>query len=80
MHTSVIFDIICMKVWLIYVITRTEYVVIEKMKLKKVLTFDDIKHIIDRSKETTHKFIMNMIEKQLIKEISTEKYTLVENK
>ena len=49
-------------------VTRTEYVVIEKMKLKKVLTFDDIKHIIDRSKETTHKFIMNMIEKQLIKE------------
>lgn len=69
-----------MKVWPIYTVTRTEYVVIEKMKLKKVLTFDDIKHIIDRSKETTHKFIMNMIEKQLIKEISTEKYTLVENK
>lgn len=61
-------------------VTRTEYVVIEKMKLKKVLTFDDIKHIIDSSKEATHKFIMNMIEKQLIKEISTEKYTLVENK
>lgn len=60
--------------------TRTEYVVIEKMKLKKVLTFDDIKHIIDRSKEAAHKFIMNMIEKQLIKEISTEKYILVENK
>lgn len=61
-------------------ITRTEYVVIEKMKFKKVLTFNDIKHITDRSKETTRKFIMNMIEKQLIKEISTEKYTLVENK
>lgn len=61
-------------------ITRTKYNFIEKMKLKKVLTFDDIKHIIDRSKEITHKFIMNMIEKELIKEISTEKYTLVENK
>ena len=60
-------------------ITRTEYNVIEKMKLKKVLTFDD-KHIIDRSKETTHKFIVNMIEKELIKELSTEKYILVENK
>lgn len=44
-------------------ITRTEYVVIEKMKLKQVLTFDDIIHIIDRSKETTQNFIMNMIEK-----------------
>lgn len=60
--------------------TRTEYVIIEKMKQKEALTFDDIKHIIDRSKEATHKFIMNMIEKQLIKEISTEKYILVENK
>lgn len=50
------------------------------MKLKKVLTFDDIKHIIERSKETTHKFIVNMIEKKLIKELSTEKYILVENK
>lgn len=60
--------------------TRTEYVIIEKMKQKEVLTFDDIKHIIDRSKEATHKFIMNMIEKQLIKETSTEKYILVENK
>lgn len=60
--------------------TRTEYVIIEKMKQKEVLTFDDIKHIIDRSKEATHKFIMNMIEKQLIKEILTEKYILVENK
>ena len=61
-------------------ITRTEYNVIEKMKLKKVLTFDDIKHIIERSKETTHKFRVNMIEKKLIKELSTEKYILVENK
>ena len=65
--------------WPIHMIIRTEYVVIEKMKLKKVLTFNDIKHIIDRSKEITHKFIMNMIEKPLTKEISKEKYTLVEN-
>ena len=80
MHTSVIFDIICTKMWPIHMIIRTEYVVIEKMKLKKVLTFDVIKHIIDRSKETIRKFIMNMIEKQLIKEISQKKYTLFENK
>ena len=56
--------------------TRTEYVVIEKMKLKKVLTFDDIKRIIDRSTNTTSKFITSMIEKGLIKKVEYNKYSV----
>lgn len=42
---------------------RTEFVILNKMKEKGKLSFEDIKRIIDRSVNKTNEFINSMIER-----------------
>ena len=46
---------------------------------KGKLSFEDIKRIIDRSVNKTHEFINNMIEKELIEEVTPYLYTKKQN-
>ncbi len=55
---------------------RTEYVILEKIKEKGKLTFEDIKRIIDRSVNKTNEFINSMIEKELIEKNSLGEYVI----
>lgn len=58
---------------------RTEFVVLKRMEEKEKLSFEDIKRIIDRSVNKTHEFINNMIEKELIEEVTPYLYTKKQN-
>lgn len=55
---------------------RTEYVILEKIKEKGKLTFEDIKRIIDRSVNKTNEFINSMIERKLIEKNSLGEYVI----
>lgn len=58
---------------------RTEFVVLKRMEEKGKLSFEDIKKIIDRSVNKTHEFINNMIEKELIEEVTPYLYIKKQN-
>ena len=49
---------------------RTEFVILNKMKEKGKLSFEDIKRIIDRSVNKTNEFINSMIERGLIEKVN----------
>lgn len=55
---------------------RTEFVVLNKMKEKGKLSFEDIKRIIDRSVNKTNEFINSMIERGLIEKVNSNEYIL----
>ena len=55
---------------------RTEFVLLNKMKEKGKLSFEDIKRIIDRSVNKTNEFINSMIERGLIEKVNSNEYTL----
>ena len=55
---------------------RTEFVILNKMKEKGKLSFEDIKRIIDRSVNKTNEFINSMIERGLIEKVSSNEYIL----
>lgn len=55
---------------------RTEFVILNKMKEKGKLSFEDIKHIIDRSVNKTNEFINSMIERGLIENVNSNEYIL----
>lgn len=55
---------------------RTEFVILNKMKEKGKLSFEDIKSIIDRSVNKTNEFINSMIERGLIEKINSNEYIL----
>lgn len=55
---------------------RTEFVILNKMKEKGKLSFEDIKRIIDRSVNKTNEFINSMIERGLIEKVNSNEYIL----
>ena len=55
---------------------RTEFVLLNKMKEKGKLSFEDIKRIIDRSVNKTNEFINCMIERGLIEKVNSNEYIL----
>ncbi len=55
---------------------RTEFVILNKMKEKGKLSFEDIKSIIDRSVNKTNEFINSMIERGLIEKVNSNEYIL----
>lgn len=55
---------------------RTEFVILNKMKEKGKLSFEDIKIIIDRSVNKTNEFINSMIERGLIEKVNSNEYIL----
>lgn len=55
---------------------RTEFVILNKMKEKGKLSFEDIKRIIDRSVNKTNEFINSMIERGLIEKVNSNVYIL----
>jgi predicted transcriptional regulator len=55
---------------------RTEFVILNKMKEKGKLSFEDIKSIIDRSVNKTNEFINSMIERGLIENVNSNEYIL----
>ena len=55
---------------------RTEFVMLNKMKEKGKLSFEDIKRIIDRSVNKTNEFINSMIERGLIEKVNSNEYIL----
>ena len=55
---------------------RTEFVILNKMKEKGKLSFEDIKRIIDRSVNKTNEFINSMIERWLIEKVNSNEYIL----
>lgn len=55
---------------------RTEFVILNKMKEKGKLSFEDIKRIIDRSVNKTNEFINSMIERGLIEKVNFNEYIL----
>mgnify|MGYP002434485460 FL=1 len=55
---------------------RTEFVLLNKMKEKGKLSFEDIKRIIDRSVNKTNEFINSMIERGLIEKVNSNEYIL----
>lgn len=55
---------------------RTEFVILNKMKEKGKLSFEDIKRIIDRSVDKTNEFINSMIERGLIEKVNSNEYIL----
>ncbi len=55
---------------------RTEFVLLNKMKEKGKLSFEDIKSIIDRSVNKTNEFINSMIERGLIEKVNSNEYIL----
>lgn len=55
---------------------RTEFVILNKMKEKGKLSFEDIKRIIDRSVSKTNEFINSMIERGLIEKVNSNEYIL----
>lgn len=55
---------------------RTEFVLLNKMKEKGKLSFEDIKRIIDRSVNKTNEFINRMIERGLIEKVNSNEYIL----
>ena len=55
---------------------RTEFVILNKMKEKGKLSFEDIKRIIDRSVNNTNEFINSMIERGLIEMVNSNEYIL----
>lgn len=55
---------------------RTEFVILNKMKEKGKLSFEDIKRIIDRSVNKTNEFINSMIERRLIENVNSNEYIL----
>ena len=55
---------------------RTEFVILNKMKEKGKLSFEDIKRIIDRSVNKTNEFINSMIERRLIEKVNSNEYNL----
>lgn len=55
---------------------RTEFVILDKMKEKGKLSFEDIKRIIDRSVNKTNEFINSMIERGLIENVNSNEYIL----
>ena len=55
---------------------RTEFVILNKMKEKGKLAFEDIKRIIDRSVNKTNEFINSMIERGLIEKVNSNEYIL----
>lgn len=56
---------------------RTEFVILNKMKEKGKLSFEDIKRIIDRSVNKTNEFINSMIERGLIENVNSNEYILI---
>ena len=50
--------------------------VLNKMKEKGKLSFEDIKRIIDRSVNKTNEFINSMIERGLIEKVNSNEYIL----
>ncbi len=55
---------------------RTEFVILNKMKEKGKLSFEDIKRIIDRSVNKTNEFINSMIERGLIEKVNSNEYII----
>lgn len=55
---------------------RTEFVILNKMKEKGKLSFEDIKSMIDRSVNKTNEFINSMIERGLIENVNSNEYIL----
>ena len=55
---------------------RTEFVLLNKMKEKGKLSFEDIKRIIDRGVNKTNEFINSMIERGLIEKVNSNEYIL----
>lgn len=55
---------------------RTEFVILNKMKEKGKLSFEDIKRIIDRRVNKTNEFINSMIERGLIENVNSNEYIL----
>lgn len=55
---------------------RTEFVILNIMKEKGKLSFEDIKRIIDRSVNKTNEFINSMIERGLIEKVNSNEYIL----
>lgn len=55
---------------------RTEFVILNKMKEKGKLSFEDIIRIIDRSVNKTNEFINSMIERRLIEKVNSNEYIL----
>lgn len=55
---------------------RTEFVILNKMKEKGKLSFEDIKRIIDGSVNKTNEFINSMIERGLIENVNSNEYIL----
>ena len=55
---------------------RTEFVILNKMKEKGKLSFEDIKRIVDRSVNKTNEFINSMIERGLIEKVNSNEYIL----
>lgn len=55
---------------------RTEFVILNKMKEKGKLSFEDIKSIIDRIVNKTNEFINSMIERGLIENVNSNEYIL----
>lgn len=55
---------------------RTKFVILNKMKEKGKLSFEDIKSIIDRSVNKTNEFINSMIERGLIGKVNSNEYIL----
>ena len=55
---------------------RTEFVILNKMKEKGKLSFEDIKRIIDRSVNKTNEFINSMIKRGLIEKVNSNEYIL----
>ena len=55
---------------------KTEFVILNKMKEKGKLSFEDIKRIIDRSVNKTNEFINSMIERGLIEKVNSNEYIL----
>lgn len=55
---------------------RTEFVILNIMKEKGKLSFEDIKRIIDRSVNKTNEFINSMIERGLIEKVNSNEYII----
>ena len=55
---------------------RTEFVILNKMKEKGKLSFEDIKRIVDRSVNKTNEFINSMNERGLIEKVNSNEYIL----
>ena len=55
---------------------RKVFVILNKIKDKGNLSFEDIKSIIDRSVNKTNEFINSMIERGLIEKVNSNEYIL----